>query len=687
MADLAHFFNPRSVAVIGASDTEGRPTTLNFRLIRRWADNAGAAMYPVNPNKDTVDGLTCYPAIGDVPGDIDVAVILVSDAMSALRQVIDKGTRFCVMFSAGFAEVGEEGEARQAELEALVRASNTRLLGPNTNLNAFESFRQDLPGKRIALISQSGHQGRPIFQGQEIGIAMSHWAPTGNEGDLESADFIEYFADQPEIGAIAAYIEGFKDGRTLVAAADHAAQAGTPIVMVKVGRTEVGRSWAASHTGHLAGSDKVVDAVFRQYGITRVEGLDELLDTAQLFARSSRPRPERAGQHGICIYSISGGTSAHMADMATSDGLRVPALTAETQAQLREWIPDYLRVDNPVDNGGHPVGDERGPKILRALVADDNIDALVVPITGAFPPMSDKFAADLVDVAATTNKPVCVIWGSPVGDEDAYRKVLLGSQLPVFRTFRNCVTAIKAYFDYSTFLATYQPTPAVRRRTNRAAKALLTGTTGALSEHESKELLRAYGIPTTDDVLCTSAREATAAAETIGLPVVMKACGPTLLHKSDRGLVKVGVPSAKAVRATFADLMAAASEADGVLVSPLISGGVETVIGVARDETFGPTVMFGLGGISIEVFGDVTFRVPPFDRREAEQMVREIRSFPLLDGARGKPKGDVKALVDAILKVQRLALDLEDEMSELDINPLIVRPKGVLALDALAVVR
>ena len=350
--DLDTFFSPKTVAVIGASDNPRRPNTAMTTKIRGWAQRAGAEVFLVNPNRDEIDGLRCYPSILDVPADVDVAAILVGDAVPALEQVIEKKAKFAVVFAAGFAEVGGAGERLQARMEELVAGSDVHLLGPNTNLNAFELFRTDLPGKAIALITQSGHQGRPVFQGQELGIKLSYWAPTGNEADLEVADFAAYFADQPDVGTIACYVEGFKNGRTLMLAADHAAQRGVPVVAVKVGRTDEGRSMAMAHTGHLTGSDAVVSAVFRQFGITRVDGLDELLEVSAAFARTKPP-----SGNGVCVYSISGGTGAHMADMAAAAGLRLPALKKETQQQLHEWIPPYLRVSNPVDNGGAPSAD------------------------------------------------------------------------------------------------------------------------------------------------------------------------------------------------------------------------------------------------------------------------------------------------------------------------------------------
>jgi acyl-CoA synthetase (NDP forming) len=683
--DLETFFRPRTVACIGASDTPQRPNTAMYEKIKRWAAGAGATVFPVNPNRDTVGDAACFPTILDVPADVDLAVILVGDALEVLPQVIEKKARFAVVFAAGFAEVGVDGEAKQAALEKLIAESDVHVLGPNTNLNAFELFRDDLPGQAIALVTQSGHQGRPVFQGQEIGIRLAYWAPTGNEADLEFADFAGWFADQPDVGAIASYIEGFKDGRTLMLAADHAAQRGVPIVCVKVGRTDEGRSMAKAHTGHLTGSDAVTSAVFRQFGVTRVDGLDELLDVSAAFARTG---PPPAGD-GVCIYAISGGTGAHMADMASAAGLRLCTLERATQEQLHEWIPPYLRVSNPVDNGGAPSADWRGRKILDAIIADPNVGMLICPITGALPSMGNRLAKDLVDVAATTDKPVFVIWGSPVGDEVAYKEILLKSSVPVFRTFANAVTAAKAYFGYHRFADGYRsPFERVVRRPSPAAaraRSLLRP-----DEYSSMRVLGEYGIQTPRLELATSAKEAVAAAERIGYPVVLKICDPTILHKSDAGLVRVGVTSAREVRQVFADFMSAAPQADGVLVCQQMSGGVECVIGVAADDLFGPVVMVGLGGVLVEVLGDVTFRVPPFGKDEAARMIDELKGAGILRGVRGRPASDVKALVDAIMRVQRLAVDLAGDVAELDINPLLVGPKGsgqAVALDALIVAR
>ena len=686
--DLSGFFSPRSVALIGASDDPKRPNAAMTRKVLTWADEHGADVLLVNPNRDTVAGRPCLGSIDDLPDEVDLAVILVGDAVGAFEALVPKRPRFAVIFSAGFAETGTAGAKLQRRLEALVAEGDTRLLGPNTNLNAFETFTEGNPGRAVALITQSGHQGRPIFQAQDLGLNLCAWAPTGNEVDLEFADFARWFVDQPDVGVVAAYIEGFKDGRTMALAADHAAQRGVPMVVVKVGRTDEGASMAQSHTGHLTGSDAVTDAVFRQFGVIRVDGLDELQDTAAMLSRSAPPTTD-----GVCIYAISGGTGAHLADLAAAGGLRIPALTRATQDALREWIPGYLRVSNPVDNGGAPSADWRGRKILDTLLADPNVGVLVCPITGALPTMSRPLAEDLVAAAETTDKPIVVIWGSPLTDDPAYTEVLVPSGLPVFRTFGNCVGAVRAYLDHHEFAARHRSPFAkpITRRSPAAATvaALLAPDSGrGLSEHEAKAALAAYGVPVTADVLCGSAAEATKAAAALGYPVVMKACSADLLHKSDLGLVALGVGSAAEVRRTYAELVGRSPVVlDGVLVCPTAPPGVECVVGVSHDELFGPVVMFGLGGVLVEVLGDVTFRVPPFDRAEAGRMIREVKGFPLLTGARGRPKADLKALVDVIMKVQRLAVDHADTIAEIDLNPLVVHPVGATALDALVVRR
>ncbi|MCM2419929.1 acetate--CoA ligase family protein [Streptomyces sp. RKAG293] len=690
--DLDRFFRPETVAVVGASDTEGRPNTGITRQLIAWSQRVGARLFPVNPGRETVFDLPCYASVTDLPETVDLAVLLVGDPLPVIEQLAEAKVRFAVAFASGFAETGEEGAAAQTRLAEVVAASGMRLLGPNTNLNAFEKFRDDLTGPAIALITQSGHQGRPLYTLQELGIRISHWAPTGNEADLETADFISYFAEQPEVGAIAAYVEGLRDGRSFTLAADRAARNKVPVVMVKVGRTETGARMAASHTGKLTGSDAVVDAAFKQFGVIRVDGLDQLQDTATLLARAKPPTAD-----GVVVYSISGGTGAHFSDLATAAGLDIPRLSDAKQTELHQWIPDYLNVANPIDNGGHPVGDWRGRKIIDAILADPSVGVLICPITGPFPPMSDKLAQDLADAAESTDKLVCVVWGSPLGTEDAYRTTLLGSsRLATFRTFGNCISAVKSYLDHHHFSAAYRSpfddAPRTRSSSARKAQALMRAG-HQLSEHAAKQMLRAYGIRVPREQLVTSAAGSVRAAGLVGYPVVMKASGAQLGHKTELGLVKIGLTSASQVRDAYRDLTDIARyegvELDGILVCQMVERGVEMVVGVTQDPLFGPTVTVGLGGVLVEILADAAVRVPPFGEDMARDMLGELRGHRLLEGVRGAPPADVDALVDVVMRVQRMAMELGGDLSELDINPLMVLPRGqgAVALDALAVCR
>ncbi|MFD9634389.1 acetate--CoA ligase family protein [Streptomyces violascens] len=690
--DLDRFFRPESVAVVGASDAEGRPNTGITRQLIDWAQRVGARIHPVHPTRESVFGLPCVPSVSDLPEQVDLAVLLVGDPLPVIEELAEAKVKFAVAFASGFAETGEQGAAAQDRLAAAVKRSGLRLLGPNTNLNAFEKFRDDLDGPAIALITQSGHQGRPVFTLQELGVRLSHWAPTGNEADLETADFISYFAERPEVGAIACYVEGLKDGRSFLLAADRAARAGVPVVAVKVGRTEAGARMAASHTGKLTGADDVVDAAMRQYGVIRVDGLDELQDTAALLARARKPLAD-----GVVVYSISGGTGAHFSDLATAAGLHLPTLSPAKQDQLHEWIPAYLNVANPVDNGGHPVGDWRGRKIIDAVLADPSVGVLICPITGPFPPMSDKLAQDLVDAAEQSDKLVCVVWGSPLGTEAAYRETLLGSdRVATFRTFANCIGAVRAYLSHHRFTTGYRSpfdeAPRVLSPSFRKAQALMRPGQ-QLSEHAAKQLLRAYGIRVPREQLVTSAAAAVRAAGLVGYPVVMKASGARLAHKTELGLVKVGLTSASQIRDAYRELTDVARyegvDLDGILVCQMVERGVEMVVGVSHDSLFGPTVTVGLGGVLVEVLGDSAVRVPPFGEQQARDMLGELRGRALLEGVRGGPPLDVDALVEVVLRVQRMALELGDELAELDINPIMVLPRGqgAVALDALAICR
>jgi acyl-CoA synthetase (NDP forming) len=683
--DLYRFFHPKTIALIGATDDKKRAGYALFRKVVDRGKREGTVVYPVNPRLQELDGITCYPTLADVPGEVDVAVIMIGDAEKGLRDAVAKGAKFAIIFTAGFAEMGEEGAAKEAELATIAREGGVRLFGPNTNLNAFETF-PETDERKLALVTQSGHQGRPIAQGTELGIGVAYWAPTGNEADLEFADFVEFFADQPEVAVIAAYIEGFKSIPRLRQAADRAMAAGKPIVLVKVGRSEPGRRMALAHTGHMTGSDAVTDAFFDQYGVIRVDDLDELLETSALFTRTREPEGD-----GIGIYAISGGTGALMADLAGHVGLRMPTLTEETQAQLRELIPEYLTVANPVDNGAQTVKGGMNKRLMDITLADPGVGILVCPITGVLPSMSKIVTTDIVECYREASKPVIVIWGSPVVDDEGYR-ILVEGNVPMFRSFKACATGLKRYLGYWEARKNYEAREVPEPDVPAELQDVLSGS-GPLSEFESAKVVQHYGIPVAESALVTTADAAATAAEGIGYPVVVKACGRGILHKSDAGLVRVGVGDEAAVRTAFDELSSAgAANADeggydGVLIQRMVDGGEEVIVGVSNDPQFGPVVLFGLGGVFTEVVKDIALRVAPLTERDAHEMVRAIKAFPLLDGARGRPKADVAALEALILDVSRMAMDLRDRVTELDLNPVRVMPAGagVVALDALVV--
>jgi acyl-CoA synthetase (NDP forming) len=690
-ADLTRFLHPKLIAVVGATDNPTHPNYFLFKKVLSRAEVENATTYAVNPREGLtqIEGAPVVPTIKDVPGDIDLVVLMVNKdrIIPVMEEAVARRPKFVIVFTAGFRETGiPEDAALEEEMASIATRAGVRVFGPNTNVNCLEVF-PPLPGPKLALVTQSGHQGRPIADGVQLGIGVATWVPTGNEADLEAADFINHFVDEPEVGVIAAYIEGFKDVAKLRRAAVRAARAGKPIVLVKIGRTEEGARMAASHTGHLTGSDAVHDAFFRQHGIVRVDDLDELLDTAAMFTRLPKPPGD-----GICIYAISGGTGTHMADLCAAGGLRMPRLTKETQAKLHELgIPDYLTVANPVDNGAGPV---RKPGVNRALIQacldDPNTDILICPITGVLASMSTIVANDIVDAYRSGQKPVFVIWGSPLTTDEGYR-ILVEGRVPMFRSFKACVAGVRRYIDYWNWQPSFEPAPLPGAHVPAGLETMLAGS-GALSEIDSALVCASYGVPFPRSTLCETGAQAAEAASKIGSPVVMKACGAAILHKSDLGLVRVGVAPGDAATA-FAELEAKARAAvgdggyDGVIVQEMAPDGVEVIVGLKNDPQFGPVVVFGLGGIFVEVLRDVSMRVAPVTREDADAMIREVRAFPLLDGARGRPKADVHALADLIVNVGRLGAELRDRVSELDLNPVRVMPDGVIALDALVVRR
>jgi acyl-CoA synthetase (NDP forming) len=691
--DWERLARPRRAVFIGATDREGTQQRAQFLFLRDRVTPHGCELIPIHPAKESVLGVPAFRSVLDVDGDIDLAVVLVRDAMGAVEECVRKGVAFVLIFSAGFAEVGTSaGHAAQDRLTALGRG-RTRIIGPNTNLNFFEPWRRDLPGKRLAIVTQSGFQGRPISQGEVYGIPIQSWATIGNEADLEWADYVRYYAGLPDTGAIATYVEGFRSGRTMMLAADAAARRGVPIVAIKVGRSEAGAKMAGAHTGHLTGDDAVHEAVFEQTGIIRVDDHDEAIEISGMFCHA----PPLSGPDGVALYTLSGGTAAHLADLCGALGVPVPRLCTATIKVLAEHIPPILRFDNPIDTGGTLTALPAGRITLEAVADDENTSVIVVPITGVFPGMIEPLARDIVELHEQGRKPILVIWTSPVRDNDGYR-MLCEHGIPLFHSLTAGVRGAKALLGHRRFTAGYRSPfgmlPAADNPRSAAVRGVLRAAS-SLDEVEAKELLRRYDIPVVAERVVTSAADARDAVRALGGRGVLKVLSPDIGHKSDLGLVRVSV-SAPDAGTVHDELLSAAARAvpsaslRGVVVQPLIDDAVtEAIVGITHQEPFGPVVMVGLGGIFVEVLRDVSFGVPPFGRAWAERMVLGLKGAPLLAGVRGRPPADVPALVDLIMNVQRLALEVGGDIAELDINPVMVRPRGrgVTAVDALIVAR
>ena len=668
--DLKLFYRPRSIAVVGAHDSRPGLVGVTEKAIAH-AGRCGASFHPVNPGKDTIFGYQCVASVADLDGPIDVIVVLVADAIGVVEQVADAGLEvgFFLVFSNGFAELGTpEGSARERALVDAVRRAGARLIGPNTNANAWDPL-ADLPGRRLAVISQSGVQGRALTQAQDLGIALSYWAPTGNEADLEAADFIEFFVADDDTAAICAYIEGFKSGASLRRAALAAAEREKPIVLVKVGRSSVGGSMAQSHTGHLVGADEAFEAFFEQFGIVRVDDFDRLVEIGAALARCPVPTAD-----GVVVCSVSGGTAAHVADLAALGGLRLPRLSAEAQAALSALIPPGFRIDNPVDNGGTVVLSGAGPDIWRACLRDPAIGIMLCPIPASAPGLTEGVGRVLVDAVRWSPKPILPIWSGPSTKDPVYQQ-LWDAGLPVFRNVGNAVAAARALLAHPARNAGLREQIALAREHRTVIAA--GQESRLLDEHEATCWLRDRGLAFAHSGPADRADEAVTVAQRIGYPVVLKARGVS--HKSELGLVVTGITDAGTLRAQAERMLAAG--ADGLLVAEQVTGGIELIVGVSTDSVLGPVLIVGAGGVTAEAVRDVSRSVLPLTRSRAEHMLDRLRIAPLLAGWRGQPGADREAIVDMLMRVAELAAS--GQIIELDINPVLARPDGVVGLDAL----
>ncbi len=689
---LAPLFDPKTVAIIGASDNMlkfgGRP----IRFMREG--NYTGTVYPVNPKGGMIQGLQAYKNIRDVPETVDMCVVTVPAPLvvAAVKDCVEAGVRSVVIFSSGFSEVDEQGVQWQAELDAIAKNSDTRLVGPNCMgvLNAAShavgtfasSFERGWPKVGpISILSQSGAVGGHIMVlARERGIGIRNWITTGNEVDVDVADCIAYCAEDPDTKVIAAYMEGTKKPEKLMQAFAAARANGKAIVMMKVGASEVGAVAANSHTASLAGADAIYDAMFRQYGVCRVYSMDEMLDVAAAAAAGQFPNRNRLG-----IVTISGGIGVLTSDIAALHGLEVPELPEKTQKTLKALMP-LAAVRNPVDTTAQMLNDMPVfEESLRTMLRDGDCDAILVFLSTIG--FSERMMVQIREVLERVR-----------ADFPDELMILSMVSLP----------ADREYLESLKYLVIEDPNRAIRAIAALVGfgRSFVKGGTGklpplpadaiapprrALSELEAGEILAKAGLPMAPGRLANSADDAARAAMEMGYPVVMKIASPDIQHKSDIGGVKLNLQSVDEVRAGYQAIMAAVGQhakgaaIDGVLVAPMISGGVETILGVHRDPVFGPVVLFGLGGIFVEVLKDVTFRIAPFDLEEAHRMIDEVRGRAMLDGVRGQAPSDVDALAQALSQLSVYAAAHADVIESIDINPFLVKAKGdgAIAVDAL----
>jgi acyl-CoA synthetase (NDP forming) len=681
VADLSLFYRPESMAIVGAHDKRGGLSGFTSQALQ-LARSAGARFYPVNPKLPRVFGIDCLPNVAALPEPVDVLCIFTGNPVEILDEAAEAGVtaKFVMVFASGFSELQTpEGREREARLVSAVHRIGARLIGPNTNLNAWAPL-AELPGRRVAVITHSGNQGRPVIQLENVGVGISYWAPTGNEADLQFTDFAELFCRDEDTAAVLAYLEGARSGDGLRSMAATAIETGTPIAVVKVGRSAAGSSMAQSHTGHLTGSDEVYDAFFTQFGISRVTEMDELAEVGAALARCPVPAAD-----GIVICSVSGGAAAHVSDLASLAGLSIPRLSAETQAALREIVPAEFRVDNPVDNGGPVMFDGAGPKIWQLCLEDPGIGVMLCPVPASSPKLTETVIDTLVEVAPTASKAILPIWLGPYEYGEGYER-LWKAGLPVFRNIRNALNAAQALIDHPARNGELRELARLVRSTPAAVSAAAAGPQpgGAgrlLREEEATDWLEQRGFRFARHLTADTADSAVESARNIGYPVVVKGTG--VAHKSEGGLVKTGLPDDDAVRAAACDILG--KGCSGLLVAKHEPGGIELLLGVSTDEVFGPVIVVGAGGVTAEAVRDVARAVLPLTEATVSRLLSSLRIAPLLGGWRGQPPVDRAALVDTIMRLAALAA--EGEITELDINPLLARPDGVVGLDALVRLR
>ncbi len=684
-SSVARLLAPRSVAVIGANRS---PDGVGHQVLRNLLSGGFAGpVYPVNPNAAEVAGVRAYPTVLDIPGPVDLAVAAVPAEVVAevAGQCAQKGVLGLVVLSAGFGELGPAGATAQRELRDLARGHGMRLVGPNCigvantaiGLNATFSPYPPRAG-HVAMLTQSGALGIALLErSARIGLGLSSFVSVGNKADVSGNDLLQYWETDPDSDVILLYLESFGNPRKFARIARRVSRR-KPIVAVKSGRTAAGIRAASSHTAAMATPDAAVDALFHQCGVIRVDTLDELFDVALVLA--SQPLP---GGRRVAVVGNSGGPGILATDACAGAGLEVPELSAMTQSALRAIVDPNAAVANPVDlvAGATP---ELYEQALRLVLADEGIDAVVAVATATYAAPPEAVATTLARVAADVAKPI-------VATFLAWPQMprLIGSAVPAFDSPEPAVRALSHAVAYGEWrrrppgsvppLSHFDVGPA-RQVVDAFLAACPDG--GWLPAEDVGRLLAAAGIPTLDTAAVTSAEEAAAVAARLGFPVALKASGPDLVHKSDVRGVRLGLRSGAQVAASYRDMGDRIGPTmTGATVQPMATPGIETIVGVTVDPRFGPLVMFGLGGVATELLGDRAFRILPLTDVDAAELVRSLRTSPLLFGYRGSTPVAVDALEDVLQRVGRLAAAVP-QVAELDLNPVVASAVGVEVVDA-----
>lgn len=701
MSSFSTLFNPRGVAIVGATADINRAGGQALHALTHYG-YAGNIL-PVNPNYDTLGKHRCYRNITDIDQPCDVAVVAVpaTHVPGVIEHCGKQGITFAVVLGGGFREAGAEGIANEARMLAAARQGKVRLIGPNclgfVNIHqrvyaGFGSITKppDLkPGPVSAVIQSGGFGNSLVVQTAMAGVGFRYVVASGNESDINAPELINAFVDDPETKVILAYLEGVADGRALMTAARRALAAGKPVIILKAGNTQQGLRAAASHTANLTSSYDVFRAALKQCGVIEVRDTHEAADYAQCFATGRLARGRN-----VAVMGGSGGSAVAFSDAADEVQLKLTPLSDKTMGVLRENLPSVASLENPVDYAAGFITDANAPRFLRAIdaiLADPEVHQVGVLLATSTGRTMYNGALGVAEALKKSRKPVMLFCSIPYASAPEGYDLIAAEKIPMQPSPRRVAYAMAALANFTEALDHREHIcnpPEVKRR---AVPTLPQGAV-TLNEHESKNLLRAFSVPVTHDQLLAPG---TALPANIRYPVAVKVASRDIAHKSDIGGVRLHVQDKAQLEQAMAEVLnnarRAAPQANlaGVLVSEMVSDGLETIVGVVNDPCFGPVVAFGLGGILAETIRDVTYRVAPFNHTEALAMVREIRGAKLFDGVRGQPARDVDALTKLLVAVSEMAWLLRDRVAEMDINPVLVRPvgKGTIAADALLVLK